>query len=481
MELLDLIYKKRNGQSLTKDELEFLVNGIVKSDFPDYQLSAFLMAVYFQSLNYEETANLTLLMANSGEYVDLSAINGCKLDKHSTGGVGDKCTLIVAPLVASFDVPMAKLSGRGLGFTGGTVDKLESIESFNTSLTSEAFIKQVNEIKIVVAGQSQDLAPADKYLYALRDVTATVDSIPLIAASIMSKKIAGGADKILLDVTCGYGAFMKNYDQAKKLAEIMVAIGKIVKKEVQVLISSMDEPLGFNIGNILELQEAVDVLQNLGPSDTKNICCEMAARLLSMAGIMSYKEALIKCRENLANGKAYAKFLQFILYQNGELGLPWSGKERNIDIPTIEKLIKQILTSKNECHNIGAEIKDKEYDEIKALLLSIKPKYRTEKCHTYILKAGKTGYISKLKADNFGLAVQALGGGRVKKTDNINYSVGITLFKKCCDYVHKDENILKLYYKDETGLRHALSLLQDAVEISDIKPKESKLILDFIE
>lgn len=432
MHILDLIYKKRDGQRLTKEEIQFFVDGVCKQKIPDYQIVALLMAIYFRGLNQEETATLTLAMAHSGEVMDLSSIEGIKVDKHSTGGVGDKCTLIVAPIVASLGLPVAKMSGRGLGFTGGTVDKLESIEGFSCSIEMETFIQQVNAIKMVVAGQTSNLAPADKRLYALRDVSGTIESPALIAASIMSKKIAGGADKIVLDITCGRGAFMKTLKEAKELAQIMVDIGKLVNKEVRCVISNMIEPLGTTIGNALEVQEACEVLQNRGPKDTQKVALCLAGEMLAIAGVEGgdSEQCLLLAKKQLENGKAYQTFLNFIQAQGGKVK---QGK--------IQYSNKNLPVQK------------------------------------YSLISEHEGYLAELHADVLGLASQALGGGRLEKTDEIHPLVGLCLHKKISSYVQKGEILADFYYSDEKRLQKALELYQSALVFSREKILPSEEIL----
>ncbi|EXX88285.1 thymidine phosphorylase, partial [Paenibacillus darwinianus] len=321
MRAVDIIRRKRNGETLTASEIKFIVDGYCSGTVPDYQMSAWAMAVFFQGMTAAETAELTIAMANSGDRLDLSEIAGIKVDKHSTGGVGDKTTLIVAPLVAAAGVPVAKMSGRGLGHTGGTVDKLESIPRFRSELTREAFIRQVNDIGLAVVGQSGHMTPADKKLYALRDVTATVESVPLIASSVMSKKIAAGADAIVLDVKAGGGAFMKTADDAEKLAEAMVAIGTEVGRQTAAVISDMDQPLGFAIGNALEVAEAIDTLQGRGPEDLTSLCLTLASHMIVLGGqAKTVAQARSLLEGKLSNGEAFAKFRAFIGAQGGDVG-----------------------------------------------------------------------------------------------------------------------------------------------------------------
>lgn len=428
MRIYDIIAKKRDKGELSKEEIDFFVKGTVDGTIEDYQITALLMAIYLNGMTKEETSNLTMAMAHSGEIADLSGITGIKVDKHSTGGVGDKTTLIVGPLVACFDVPVAKMSGRGLGHTGGTVDKLESIPGFNIFLPIEKFIENVNNIRISVVGQTGDLAPADKKLYALRDVTATVSCIPLIASSIMSKKIAGGADAIVLDVKYGDGAFMKTIEDAEKLAGTMVDIGDMVNRKTIAVISNMNEPLGLAIGNALEVKEAIDTLNGRGPKDLEEVCIELAANMLYLAKCGEISELKIKLKELLNNGKAFDKFKSFISAQGG-------------DIKSIEDF--SLLP--------GAKIFKK-----------------------YVAK--KSGYISKIEAEKLGIASMMLGGGRAKKTDSIDYGVGIVLEKKVGDFVNEGEALLTLHINDESKVDDVMELLDTAYEYEDNKVNKEKLI-----
>lgn len=432
MRIYDIIAKKRDKGELSKEEIDFFVKGTVDGTIEDYQITALLMAIYLNGMTKEETSNLTMAMAHSGDIADLSGITGIKVDKHSTGGVGDKTTLIVGPLVACFDVPVAKMSGRGLGHTGGTVDKLESIPGFNIFLPIEKFIENVNNIRISVVGQTGDLAPADKKLYALRDVTATVSCIPLIASSIMSKKIAGGADAIVLDVKYGDGAFMKTIEDAEKLAGTMVDIGDMVNRKTIAVISNMNEPLGLAIGNALEVKEAIDTLNGKGPKDLEEVCIELAANMLYLAKCGEISELKIKLKELLNNGKAFDKFKLFISAQGG-------------DIKSIEDF--SLLP--------GAKIFKK-----------------------YVAK--KSGYISKIEAEKLGIASMMLGGGRAKKTDNIDYGVGIVLEKKVGDFVNEGEALLTLHINDESKVDDVMELLDTAYEYEDNKVNKEKLIAKVI-
>lgn len=395
MNIIDIIEKKKKNLELSKEEITYFINGYLDGSVADYQVSALLMAIYFNGMTEEETFNLTEVMLNSGNKIDLSSINGIKVDKHSTGGVGDKTTLILAPLVASTGVCVAKMSGRGLGHTGGTIDKLEAISGFNTSLTEEDFIKQVNDIGVAVTGQTGNIAPADKKIYALRDVTGTVNSIPLIASSIMSKKLASGADKIVIDLKVGNGALVSNIEAARKLGNLMVNIGKKFGKEVICYLTNMNEPLGNNIGNGLEVLEALDVLNNKGPEDLRNLVIELGSAMVSLGKNISLDEAKKEIVSNLENGKAYNKFCEFVKYQGGD-----------IDNIVIAKSI-------------------------------------------FSLKSSVSGFITNIDTLKLGEMVRMLGAGRLSKNDKIDYGVGIILNKKVGDFVIENEELLKIYYNEK--------------------------------
>ena len=432
MLMQDIIIKKKEGKELTREELSFFINGYVNGSIPDYQVSALLMAICFKSMTKEETANLTDLMMHSGEVVDLSSIKGIKVDKHSTGGVGDKTSMVLGPLVASCGVKLAKMSGRGLGFTGGTLDKLESIKGMSISLSKEQFLKQVQEIGISIIGQTGDLVPADKKLYALRDVTGTIDSIPLIASSIMSKKLASGADTILLDVKFGSGAFMKTLEDAKKLAQTMVDIGKSLSKDTRAVLTDMEQPLGLAIGNILEVKEAIDTLKGKGPKDFYELCIETAKIILMQAKVTdSFEEAQRILEEKINNGEAFAKFKQFIKYQGGDLSY----------IDNIEK-----------------------FDVAKNIIE---------------VKAQQNGYIHEIKAIDIGLAAMHLGAGRATKEDSIDYTAGIVLTKKVGDYVEKDEVIAYLHTNKNEYINE-LKEVKDAFVVKEEKKDKSPIIYDVI-
>ena len=391
MRAVDLIQKKRDGQELSSSEIKWLVEGYVAGTVPDYQMSAFAMAVYFKGMTTREISDLTMNMVKTGQEFDLSAIDGVKVDKHSTGGVGDKVTLILAPLVASFGVPVAKMSGRGLGHTGGTLDKLEAIKGYQVERSQEDFIRQVQDIGVSVIGQSDQLVKADKLLYALRDVTATVDTIPLIASSVMSKKIAAGADAILLDVTVGEGAFMKTVDEARELAQTMVDLGKAVGRKTVAVITDMSQPLGRAIGNRLEILEAIEILQGKGREDISHFICELAQIMLGLANV---EKTVEEVRQHLENGQALAKFEEMVAAQGGDL----------------EDLYRPVKVA-----------------------------------HVVDIPAQESGVISALPAMEFGLYAMRLGAGRAVKSDDLDYETGIVFEKKVGDSVQKGEIVAKVY------------------------------------
>ncbi|GAA5355689.1 pyrimidine-nucleoside phosphorylase [Streptococcus uberis] len=391
MRAVDLIQKKRDGLELSTQEIEWLISGYANGSIPDYQMSAFAMAIYFKGMSTRETKDLTMCMVATGDQIDLSAIPGVKTDKHSTGGVGDKVTLILAPLVASFGVPVAKMSGRGLGHTGGTLDKLEAIKGYQIDRSQDEFIKQVQDIGLSVIGQSDKLVKADKLLYALRDVTATVDIIPLIASSVMSKKIAAGADSILLDVTVGDGAFMKTIEDAEKLSRLMVDLGKEVGRKTVAVITNMSQPLGRAIGNRLEVLEAIEIMQGKGREDISDFICELGQLMLELAGV---SKPLTEIREHLISGPALHKFEEMIAYQGGDL----------------EDLYR----------------------------LS-QAKYQTE------ILSPMEGYITELPALEFGLLAMRLGAGRAVKSDTLDYESGIVFDRKIGDFVAKGDKIATIY------------------------------------
>ncbi|WP_185870231.1 pyrimidine-nucleoside phosphorylase [Bacillus anthracis] len=402
MRMVDLIAKKRDGHALTTEEINFIVEGYTNGDIPDYQVSSLAMAIFFQDMNDQERADLTMAMVNSGDTIDLSAIGGVKVDKHSTGGVGDITTLVLGPLVAALGVPVAKMSGRGLGHTGGTIDKLEAVPGFHVEIENDEFMRLVNENKIAVIGQSGNLTPADKKLYALRDVTATVNSIPLIASSIMSKKIAAGADAIVLDVKTGAGAFMKTDEDAKRLAEAMVRIGNNVGRNTMAVISDMSQPLGEAIGNALEVQEAIDTLQGKGPKDLEELCLTLGSQMVYLAGqASSLEDAREKLIEVMNNGKALESFKTFLSAQGGDASV--------VDDP-----------SKLPQAQFKIEVEAKE-----------------------------DGYVSEIVADEIGTAAMLLGAGRATKESEIDLAVGLMLRKKVGDSVKKGESLVTIYANRE--------------------------------
>ena len=396
MNIVDIINKKRKNIELNDEEIKYAIEGYVANKIEDYQMSALLMAICLNGMTDHETAVLTEVMYKSGDIINLDKIKSTKVDKHSTGGVGDKTTLILLPLVASCGVVAPKMSGRGLGFTGGTIDKLESIPGFNTKLDINDFMEQVNEIGVALASQTGNLVPADKKIYALRDVTGTVESIPLIASSIMSKKLASGADTIVIDLKVGNGALMKDYESAKKLAETMVNIGKSHNRQVICVLTDMNQPLGCAIGNSLEVKESIDVLNNRGPKDITNLIIALATIMVSCGLGISFEEANKKVHDNLNNGNAYVKFLELVKKQGGR--------------------IEELDFAKN--------------------VISIKSKL--------------SGYINEIKTDDLGEISRKLGGGRYEKNDEINFGVGLVLSKKLGDYVMQDEEILKVYFDDKS-------------------------------
>ncbi|MCY7082007.1 pyrimidine-nucleoside phosphorylase [Streptococcus oralis] len=424
MRAVDLIQKKRDGQELTSSEIKWLVEGYVAGTVPDYQMSAFAMAVYFKGMTTREISDLTMNMVKTGQEFDLSAIEGVKVDKHSTGGVGDKVTLILAPLVASFGVPVAKMSGRGLGHTGGTLDKLEAIKGYQVERSQEDFIRQVQDIGVSVIGQSDQLVKADKLLYALRDVTATVDTIPLIASSVMSKKIAAGADAILLDVTVGEGAFMKTVDEARELAQTMVDLGKAVGRKTVAVITDMSQPLGRAIGNRLEILEAIEILQGKGREDISHFICELAQIMLGLANV---EKTVEEVRQHLENGQALAKFEEMVAAQGGDL----------------EDLYRPVKVA-----------------------------------HVVDIPAQESGVISALPAMEFGLYAMRLGAGRAVKSDNLDYETGIVFEKKVGDSVQKGEIVAKVYTNGKISPQ-LVTEFQKYVKIND-RVKRLQEIIEII-
>ena len=424
MRTVDVIQKKRDGLELTSDEIKWLIEGYVAGTVPDYQMSAFAMAVYFKGMSTREISDLTMTMVGTGQQIDLSAISGIKVDKHSTGGVGDKVTLVLVPLVASFGVPVAKMSGRGLGHTGGTLDKLESIKGFQIERSQEEFIKQVQDIGLSVIGQSNQLVKADKLLYALRDVTATVDTIPLIASSVMSKKIAAGADSILLDVTVGEGAFMKNLEDARALARTMVDLGKAVGRKTTAVITDMSQPLGTSIGNRLEILEALDILQGKGREDVTEFICELGQIMLGLANV---EKTVKEVREHLFDGSALQKFEAMVVAQGGDL--------EDLYRPSSAKYVVEV-------------------------------------------PADEAGYISELPAMEFGLFAMRLGAGRAVKSDALDFETGIVFEKKVGEPVKIDEIVAKIYANEKIS-QELVTEFKKNVKISD-EPKKVQEIIEVI-
>lgn len=433
MRMYDIILKKRANLPLSDKEIRFGIDGYVNGEIPDYQVSALLMTIVFNGMNARELGTLTLAMAQSGNMVDLSNIDGITVDKHSTGGVGDKTTLIIAPLVAACGGKVAKMSGRGLGHTGGTIDKMESIPNLKVSLEKDAFINQVNKIGLAVIGQSEGLAPADKKLYALRDVTGTVDSIPLIASSVMSKKLASGAQAILLDVKVGSGAFMKNIEDARELAKAMVDIGKENGRSVKAILTDMDRPLGHDIGNALEIREVIDTLKGHGPEDLTHECIIMAAHMLVLSHICDYETALSRVQEALDSGAALERLRMMIDAQGGD--------SRVIDDESLLAIGK----------------------------------------FTYDVTAPQDGYITYMNTEQCGIASVMLGAGRTVKDGPIDYSAGIVMHKKTGDAVRMGERIATLYASDESLFTNAAQTYLAAITIGNTAPKVVDTILDVVE
>lgn len=431
--MYDIILKKRANLPLSDKEIRFVIDGYVKGEIPDYQVSALLMTIVFNGMNARELGTLTLAMAQSGNMVDLSNIDGITVDKHSTGGVGDKTTLIIAPLVAACGGKVAKMSGRGLGHTGGTIDKMESIPNLKVSLEQDAFIDQVNKIGLAVIGQSEGLAPADKKLYALRDVTGTVDSIPLIASSVMSKKLASGAQAILLDVKVGSGAFMKNIEDARELAKAMVDIGKENGRSVKAILTDMDRPLGHAIGNALEIREVINTLKGHGPEDLTHECIIMAAHMLVLSDICDYEAALNRVQQALDSGTALERLRLMIEAQGGD--------SRVIDDESVLEIGK----------------------------------------FTYDVTSPQDGYITHMNTEQCGIASVMLGAGRTVKNGPIDYSAGIVMHKKTGDSVTVGESIATLYASDESLLNNAAQTYLEAITIGNTAPKVVDTILDIVE
>lgn len=434
MRMYDIILKKRKGLELSTEEIEFFVNGFTKGEVPDYQASALLMAIFFNKMNKRETADLTMAMVNSGDKIDLSSINGVKVDKHSTGGVGDKTSICLTPLVASLGVPVAKMSGRGLGHTGGTIDKLEAFNGFSVELSEETFINNSNTIGIALTGQTGNIAPADKKIYALRDVTATVDNMSLIASSIMSKKIASGADAIVLDVKVGDGAFMKTPEDAKALAREMVDIGSSIGRKTIGVISDMDQPLGYAIGNSLEVKEAIELLKGNGPKDLLELTLTLGSYMLVCGKTArNFEEGKSLLLENINNGKGLEKLKEFVKAQGGDASL----------IDDTDKFPKA--------------------------------KYVVE------VKAAQSGVISKINAEAFGLIAMELGAGRETKESIIDLSVGIVLNKKRGEVVKEGDILAYIHSNDESNIEKAKNDIIKNMIISNSLDKEIPLIYDIVE
>ncbi|MEL6271088.1 MAG: thymidine phosphorylase [Chloroflexota bacterium] len=436
MRAVDIIAAKRDGQQLTEEQINWFIDTYTAGDLPDYQAAAFLMAVYLNGMSREETHNLTMALINSGDRVDLSAITDYAVDKHSSGGVGDKTTLVVLPLVAAMGVPVAKMSGRGLGFTGGTLDKMESIGGYNVNLSAQQFREQAQRLGLVLAGQTGDLAPADGKLYALRDVTATVSSLPLIASSIMSKKIAGGAQGIVLDVKAGRGAFMQTVEAARELAQIMVDIGKDSGRDVIALISDMNQPLGSAVGNALELEEAIETLNGGGPEDFKAHCLEVAAHMMTLAGRgetwTDHDRVRKQLAETLASGSAFTKFREMVQAQGGDVGM---------------------------------------IDDT-ALL----PRAPVE----HIVRSDRAGYISVLAADTIGIAAMQLGAGRERKEDPVNHAVGLKVHVHVGDEITPESPLITIHADSEEQVEPVVNALKMGIEYSESPLEPLPLFYDFI-
>lgn len=433
MRMYDLIMKKKEGEALTKEEIDFIVEGYTNGTIPDYQMSAFLMAVCLKEMNLQETIDLTMAMVNSGDVLDLSPIVGKKADKHSTGGVGDKTSLIIGPMVAALGVPVAKMSGRGLGHTGGTIDKLESFPGFSVSLSEHQFFDNVNRMKLAIIGQTANLAPADKKMYALRDVTATVNNLSLISSSIMSKKIAAGSDVIVLDVKCGSGAFMKTLDEAEALAKTMVEIGNGVGRETYAVLSDMSQPLGKYVGNALEVKEAIKTLKGQGPADLLEACMTLASYMLIGVGrAKDVEEAEALLQSTIDDGSALNKFAEFVEAQGGDPSYVWNPDK----FPRTE-FIEEIV-------------------------------------------AMEDGYVAEIVTDEIGMTSLVLGGGRETKESEIDLSVGIKIHKKVGDYVRKGESLARLYANDLNKLKAASPRLQAAYKLSVERVVAPKHVLGIV-
>ena len=433
MNILDIIAKKRDKKELTKQEIDFFIENYTNGNIADYQAAALVMAIFLNGMTKQETTYLTLAMANSGEILDLSSLGKTIVDKHSTGGVGDKVSIILLPIIASLGIPVAKMSGRGLGFTGGTADKLEAIPGYKTQLDINKFVENVEKHGISMITQTLNLAPADKKLYALRDTISCVENIPLIASSIMSKKIASGADKIVIDVTCGFGAFMKTNEDAIKLAEEMIEIGKLANKETRCVITSMDEPLGFSVGNTLEVIEAIEFLKGNMPKDLKEVVLELGNQMIELAGFGNNEEEnKNKILENIYNGKAFEKFIELVSSQEGDISY------------------------------------------IKDTNKFPKAKYIEE------VKSKNSGYIYEINAQKVGKLACFLGAGRLKKEDNIEYEVGIVLNKKVGDFVNENDTIAYIHSNDIQKLEYAKNEMLEIVKLGTNKPTMENTIRQII-
>lgn len=433
MRMYDLIMEKRNGKSLTAEEVRYMIENYTKGEIPDYQMAAMMMAIYFQGMSAEETVELTRAMAHSGDMMDLSAIRGIKVDKHSTGGVGDKTSIALTPMVAACGVKIAKMSGRGLGHTGGTIDKLESFKGFTTGITGEQFVRQVNDIGIAIMGQTLDIAPADKKLYALRDVTATVDNMSLIASSIMSKKLASGADAIVLDVKTGSGAFMKKQEDSFALAREMVTLGNMAGRKTVAVVSDMDQPLGYAVGNALEVKEAIDTLRGQGPEDFVELCMTLGAQMVMLGQMASTEEeARAKLQQVIRDGSALDKLAEFVTAQGGSA--------------------------------------DAVYDP------SLLPKASIQQ----EIPARKEGYVQRIDCDEIGMCSLLLGGGRETKESEIDLSVGLILHKKVGDYVREGETLATIYANDREKLDAACERFLKAYHIGPEKVRRESLIKGII-
>lgn len=443
MNTYDVIMKKRDGHALDETEIQYMVEGFTKGMIPDYQMAAFLMAVYFQGMNHEETTQLTMAMADSGDRLDLSGIHGVKVDKHSTGGVGDKTSLIVGPILASLGVPVAKMSGRGLGHTGGTIDKLEGIPGFQTAISEENFIRQVNEVGLAIVGQTANLAPADKKIYALRDVTATVDNVSLIAASIMSKKLAAGADAIVLDVKVGTGAFMKTIEDARLLAKTMVAIGTLAGRDTTAVITDMNEPLGNTVGNILEVEEAVECLKGQGEQRLMEVSKTLACYMLLAAGkANSIEDGRILVEDAIASGKAYSKMKEFVAAQGGDASY---------------------LDDFNRFDQARHRVTVSGYDLMQVNGMDC-PK----------------AYLATCNNQEIGMTSLVLGGGRETKDSEIDLTVGIRLSKHLGDAIVSDDCVAILYGNDEDTLTAAKKRFMGAYTLSEDKPELNPVVYEVI-